>query len=113
MPVWATALLGVATFVVGSLVSAVWLLAGINKDVERMKTDIGTSEAGMRYQGVKNSIELTTLQAQFTALQQRVEGLHKWKHDIGEAYLPRAVDEHERRLNRLDAKVFNGGSHHP
>lgn len=110
MPVWAGALLGIATFIIGGLVSAVWLLAGINKDVERMKEDIGTSEYGIRYQSLKNSIEVTTLKAQFDAALARLNSLHDWKHDTGDAYLPRAVDEHERRLNRLDVKVFNGHS---
>lgn len=105
------AVLGLGTFLIGGLVTAVWLLSGISKDVERMKQDIGTSEFGMRYQGLKNSIELTALRAQFDAAVERLEGLHGWKHQIGEAYLPRAVDEHERRLNRLDTKVFNGGGH--
>lgn len=35
--------------------------------------------------------------------------LRKWKHTVVDPYIPRAVDEHERRINRLDAKVFNGG----
>jgi hypothetical protein len=111
MPVWLGAILGMVTFLIGGLVTAVWLFSGINKDVERMKQDIGTSEFGMRYQGLKNSIELTTLQAQFVAAVQRLDNLHDWKHETGEAYLPRAVDEHERRLNRIEAKVFNGHGH--
>ncbi len=111
MPVWVTAVLGVGTFVLGSLVSAVWLLAGINKDVERMKEDIGTSDHGMRHTVHKTANAVTELQRDLLATATRLEGLHKWKHDVGEAYLPRAVDEHERRLNRLDSKVFNGGTH--
>jgi hypothetical protein len=111
MPVWLGAVIGLVTFLLGGLVTAVWLFSGVSKDVERMKQDIGTSEFGMRYQGVKNSIELTTLQARFDSVVQRLDHLHNWKHEIGESYLPRAVDEHERRLNRLESKVFNGGSH--
>jgi hypothetical protein len=37
-----------------------------------------------------------------------IEQLRDWKHAVVDPYIPRAVDEHERRLNRLDAKVFNG-----
>lgn len=111
MPVWLGAILGLATFLLGGLVTAVWLFSGVSKDVERMKQDIGTAEFGMRYQGLKNAIELTTLRAQFDEAIKRQNKLHDWKHEIGEAYLPRAVDEHERRLNRLDSKVFNGGSY--
>lgn len=109
MPVWVGAILGASTFLLGGLVTAVWLFSGVSKDVERMKQDIGTSEFGMRYQGLKNAIELTTLRVQFDSAVERLDRLHGWKHSIGEAYLPRAVDEHERRLNRLEAKVFNGG----
>lgn len=109
MPVWLTAVIGFSTFLIGSLVSAVWLLAGINRDVERMKEDIGTSESGLRSKVASNYIELTSLKASFNELVLRLNKLHDWKHEIGDAYLPRAVDEHERRLNRLDVKVFNGG----
>jgi pterin-4a-carbinolamine dehydratase len=35
--------------------------------------------------------------------------LRGWKHAVVDAYLPRAVDEHERRLNRIESKLFNGG----
>lgn len=52
--------------------------------------------------------DLLPLLKQVSGIDQRVAELKDWKHDIGEAYLPRAVDEHERRLNKLDAKVFNG-----
>lgn len=41
-------------------------------------------------------------------LEKILDDLRRWKHDVGETYLPRAVDDHERRLNRLDTKVFNG-----
>lgn len=40
----------------------------------------------------------------------RVEGLLHWKHEVGEAYLPRAVDDHHRRLERIEQKLFNGHS---
>lgn len=39
-----------------------------------------------------------------------LEGLRDWKHKVVDAYLPRAVDDHHRRLERLERKVFNG--HH-
>lgn len=110
MPVWVEALIGVGTFLLGGLVTSVWSFSRINNDVERMKEDIGTTSEGMRYQVLKSSIELTTLQAKFESAVDRLDGLHDWKHEVGEAYLPRAVDEHERRLNRIEAKVFNG--HH-
>jgi len=108
MPVWVTAVLGVATFVLGGLVSAVWLLAGINKDVERMKADIGTADSGMRQTVHKTSNFVTALQGELKAATERLTSLHEWKHKIGEAYLPRGMEDHERRLNKLEAKIFNG-----
>lgn len=41
-----------------------------------------------------------------------IDELREWKHDVVDPYLPRAVEEHERRINRLDARVFNGKSTH-
>lgn len=52
--------------------------------------------------------ELWPMGKQVESLEKRVGELKDWKHVIADAYLPRAVDEHERRINRLDAKVFNG-----
>jgi hypothetical protein len=43
-------------------------------------------------------------------LDSRVASLHGWKHEVGEAYLPRAVDDIEKRVERLEHKIFNGGS---
>lgn len=37
-------------------------------------------------------------------------GLREWKHMVIDPYVPRAIDEHERRINRLDVKIFNGGA---
>lgn len=54
------------------------------------------------------NVLLWPLVQQVKNLDERLDSLHKWKHQVAEAYLPRAVDEHERRLNKLDAKVFNG-----
>ena len=37
-----------------------------------------------------------------------VQDLRDWKHETVDPYVPRAIDEHERRLNKLDSKVFDG-----
>lgn len=37
-----------------------------------------------------------------------VQDLRDWKHTTVDPYVPRAIDEHERRLNKLDSKVFDG-----
>jgi hypothetical protein len=34
-----------------------------------------------------------------------VQGLRNWKHVVVDPYVPRAIDEHERRINRLDQKM--------
>ena len=54
------------------------------------------------------NLRLYPLPKQLEALEKRFDILNEWKHKTGDAYLPRAVDEHERRLNRLDLRVFNG-----
>jgi hypothetical protein len=53
-------------------------------------------------------LSIATLSEKVRSNTEEIDRIRKWKHEIGEAYLPRAVDEHERRLNRLDVKVFNG-----
>jgi hypothetical protein len=57
-----------------------------------------------------NSINLSLLPLvqRVEALDERLDSLHEWKHKVGEAYLPRAVDDHHRRLERIELKVFNG-----
>lgn len=44
-------------------------------------------------------------EAQIVSLQKDVEGLRNWKHIVVDPYVPRAIDEHERRINRLDQKM--------
>lgn len=41
-------------------------------------------------------------------LEIEIDRLRKWRHELVDAYLPRAVDEHEKRLNRIEPRVFNG-----
>lgn len=52
--------------------------------------------------------KLLPLEVQMKLTEKMIQELRDWKHDLVDAYIPRAVDEHERRINRLDAKVFNG-----
>lgn len=52
--------------------------------------------------------ELWPLLKQVELLEKKHEAYGDWKHRVVDPYIPRAVDEHERRLNKLDAKVFNG-----
>lgn len=55
------------------------------------------------------NLKLWPLAEKVENVETRVDELKEWKHLTVDAYIPRAVDEHERRINRLDAKVFNGG----
>jgi len=53
-------------------------------------------------------VKIATLAETLRGLEKNVDDLREWKHTTVDPYIPRAVDEHERRLGRLDAKVFNG-----
>lgn len=50
--------------------------------------------------------KLWPLAEQVKALDKNIDGVLEWK--VADAYLPGAVDEHERRLNRIESKIFNG-----
>jgi len=58
----------------------------------------------------KINAELWPLREKVANMEGDQEGMREWKHMVIDPYVPRAIDEHERRINRLDAKVFNGGS---
>lgn len=76
------------------------------KDKEKFDYDFRHDEYGPAIDGINS--KLLPLVSQATTTEKRVDELKDWKHEIVDAYIPRAVDEHERRLNRLDLKVFNG-----
>jgi hypothetical protein len=54
------------------------------------------------------NMKLWPLDQKVEDMEKRLDGLHAWKHVVGEAYLPRAVDDIERRVGKLEGKVFNG-----
>lgn len=76
------------------------------KDKEKFDHDFRHDEYGPAIDSING--KLLPFIAQMAIIDKRIDEVKDWKHEIGEAYLPRAVDEHERRLNRLDLKVFNG-----
>jgi hypothetical protein len=39
------------------------------------------------------------------AAEKDLQGLRDWKHIVVDPLIPRAVEEHERRLNRLDQRM--------
>jgi hypothetical protein len=66
---------------------------------------IGGSTIGA-YTAVR--VTIATLIEKARTLEKSVDELREWKHEVVDPYIPRAVDEHERRLNKLDSRVFNG-----
>ncbi len=54
------------------------------------------------------NVRLWPLGQKVEDIEKRLDSLHEWKHVVGEAYLPRAVDDIERRVGKLETKVFNG-----
>jgi hypothetical protein len=38
-----------------------------------------------------------------------IDELREWKHEKVDPYVPPVIDEHERRIERLERRVFNGG----
>lgn len=51
---------------------------------------------------------LWPLATKMEVVEKDIEGLRDWKHLVVDPYVPGTINEHDRRLNRLDAKVFNG-----
>lgn len=81
------------------------------KDKERFDHEFRHDEYGKAITTI--NFTLWPLDVQMKAVIKDLEDLRGWKHLTVDPYIPRAVDEHERRINRLDLKVFNGGSHKP
>ncbi len=52
--------------------------------------------------------ELWPLIKQVEVLESEQKKAEEWKHKVVDPIIPRAVEEHERRLNRVEAKIFNG-----
>lgn len=52
--------------------------------------------------------ELATMKARLDAVEKNAEGLRDWKHLTVDPYIPRAVDDHHRRLEHIERKIFNG-----
>jgi hypothetical protein len=49
--------------------------------------------------------KLSRAEAQILNLEKDQQGIRNWKHVVVDPYVPRAVEEHERRINRLDQKM--------
>jgi hypothetical protein len=55
-----------------------------------------------------NTDALVRSEERVKTLERRMEAMTLWKHTVVDPYLPRAVDDHHRRLERIEARVFNG-----
>jgi len=115
MPAWAWA--GVIGF---SQVIFVGLLVALRKsderrieNIEKWTKDKERFDYQFRHDEYQTTIAkiyvaLYPVIEKVETLEENVKELREWKHDVVDPYIPRAVDEHERRINRLDSKVFNG-----
>jgi hypothetical protein len=57
------------------------------------------------------NLMLYPLGAKMEIAEKNIESLREWRHMVGDAYLPRAVDAIEGRVTRIESKVFNGSKH--
>jgi hypothetical protein len=57
------------------------------------------------------NLMLYPLETKVEIAEKNIESLREWRHMVGDAYLPRAVDAIEGRVTRIESKVFNGSKH--
>jgi hypothetical protein len=50
-------------------------------------------------------VSIATLNKAVAVLENEVDKLREWKHIVVAPYIPRAVDEHERRIGEVEAAV--------
>jgi hypothetical protein len=48
---------------------------------------------------------LSRAESQIENVEKDIVGMRLWKHTVADPYIPRAIEEHERRINRLDQKM--------
>ncbi len=119
MPAWAyAAIIGAVQLLVVGLIVA--LRAADQDRIAKLEQWIRDKEKyDHEFRHDEYAVAITTLNSkiwpmenQIKQLEKNQDGLRLWKHEVVDPYIPRAVDEHERRLERLDRKVFNGGTKH-
>jgi hypothetical protein len=54
------------------------------------------------------NLMLYPLETKMEIAEKNIESMREWRHMVGDAYLPRAVDAIEGRVTRIESKVFNG-----
>lgn len=63
----------------------------VDKRIDSLEIDFKNSQYGVLSNKVAN-------------LEHLVQELRDWKHEKVDPYVPRAIDDHERRINRLEAR---------
>lgn len=69
MPTWLTPVLAFVASLLGSMVVTVWRFARLEADVERMKSDIGTHELGLRGAVHRTANSVTALEMRLALLE--------------------------------------------
>lgn len=52
--------------------------------------------------------EIAAMKERLNAIEKNADGLREWKHLTVDPYIPRAVDDHHRRLEHIERRIFNG-----
>lgn len=111
-------LLSIVGVLFGLLFGLVAVIFGvIRRDISKLeKWTVEKERFDREWRHSEYATKITAINAVLWPLKEKVDNLEgnqedmrEWKHAVIDPYIPRAVDEHERRINRLDAKVFNGG----
>jgi hypothetical protein len=103
MPEWIwVALVGAVQVIMGWLV--VTLRAADQARIAELKQWIQDKEDAI----TEINEKLLPMENQVKQLEEDRTGIRAWKHLVVDPYIPRAVEEHERRIDRLEGRVFNG-----
>lgn len=75
---------------------------GVRLSVTRLEGRMASAESEIKRLRDWHEAHGAALPIRMTALEANLQGMRDWKHEVVDPYLPRAVDEHERRLNVLE-----------
>lgn len=48
-------------------------------------------------------IKLSPVEVRISQVEKDLQGIRDWKHVVVDPFVPRAIEEHERRLNRMES----------
>lgn len=55
--------------------------------------------------------QMADVPSRLTATERDLRGMHDWKHEKVDPYLPTEMKNHKERIERIERKMFNGN--HP